>query len=194
MNKLSLYHIATIVLPILSLMIAGGVAYYEINRLHELEADLARTEQQITSTERTIAATRSNPGGSKHATAVPSPHEQTDFLNWLRMYANLTHVQITRWSNAPAASTSAAGNSLPAGVTPLESAVEISGQYNNMRQFLYNVEHDSPRLLNLSNTNWSRGTPPLTRLTFTLTRYLAPQAAGEPEGVTTSSAAPGAAR
>jgi len=171
MNKHSLYHIATIVLPFLSLLIAAGVAYVEINRLHLLESDYSHTEQQIGILEQTVAAQRGTPPGAKRATAQISPHEQTDFLTWLRQYAAFTHVQISRWTNTPPS----AGSALPASVAESNSTVEVTGAYGNIRQFLYNVERDSPRLLNLSNVNWNRGTPPVTRLTFTLTRYVAPE-------------------
>lgn len=188
MNKLSFFNSAALVLPLVSLLIGGGVAFYEVNRLHQLDAEFANTKRQIALVDRALAVRREAPLHTRRATVARSRHEQTDFLTWLRTYATLTHVQITRWSSVSPAASAAAP--LPLGVTALDSTLEVTGAYNDIRRFLYSIEGASPRLLNLSNTNWSRVQSGATHLTFNLTRYTALESAPTTPATTISGPPP----
>ncbi len=179
MNKLSLFNILMLVTPVIGLLVGGGATFYEWNRLQLLQAEYTRARQQIVVVDRTLAARSQGPRLTQVATVAPSPHEQTDFLTWLRVYAGLSRVRITHWANAPApTSPDAAKAGMPASVIAINGSLEVSGDYNAIRQFLYTLERDSPRLLTLSNPTWSRSQWPQTRLAFTLTRYTAPESGG----------------
>jgi len=148
-----------------------------MNALHE---DLERTEREIALAERTAQELKVAPAPARFPTSPLGPREQPDFLNTLRAYADATRVRLDRWTNAtPIAPTSSAQEQepstrpkLPAGVAPVSSAVEASGSYANVREFLYLLLR-SPRLFTMNDVRWERGDKwPRTRVSFTLTRYV----------------------
>jgi hypothetical protein len=83
---------------------------------------------------------------------------------------------------------------LPRGVTAISSRTIVSGRYDRINAFLYDLMK-SPRLFNLTNAEWRRGSNyPETELTFTLIRYVTPAANPPsdvaPPEVTTNSGSP----
>jgi len=178
MKKEAFYRPLTILMPIFAVLCATGVSVYEWRRLKHLESEAAATQTQITQIERELRSYEAQPQTEKFPTVPKTPREQAQFLDALRANADVSGVQLVRWSNttpAPAAQTTpdkaAAGTA--SGVGSIVSVLEVTGHAENTRQFLYNVVR-SRRLLNMADIKWVRETWPNTHLTFTLTRYVAP--------------------
>ena len=173
------YRFLTVFAPTVSLLCAGGVSVYEFQRLKQLEAATVATEKKLTAIERELREFAAQPHLDKVPTEEKTPKEQALFLDYLRANAEASHVQLVRWSNTTPAPVTPPANgqpdpkALPAGVSAVVSIVEITGQTNNTRQFLYALMR-SRRLLNMSELRWIRENWPLTHLTFTLTRYVGP--------------------
>lgn len=173
------YRFLSVFAPTVSILCAGGVSIYEFQRLKQLEAATVASEKKLTAVERELRDFAAQPRMDKVPTEEKTPREQALFLDYLRANADASHVQLIRWSNttpppaAPAANGQPAPGALPPGVSAIISIVEVSGQTNNTRQFLYALMR-SRRLLNMSDLKWIRENWPLTHLTFTLTRYVGP--------------------
>jgi len=180
-NRSSFLNIATWVVPIACLALAAGVIYYEVRRIRLLDEERVRVDQNIAFVEKLRQEiTRQAPAMmNRFPTVEQSPKEQPDFLNKLRIYAAAARVRIVRWSNAtPIAPTSdrdsglEGRSSIPPGVIPIASSIEVAGVYNNIRGFLYSLLSD-PRLFSMNDIQWVRGDQwPRTRVSFTLTRYV----------------------
>jgi hypothetical protein len=191
-NRTSLINSATLLVPLVCLILSGAVVFYEWRRNQQLADDRLQVEKQIAFHEKLMGQITQMPQPSRMPTVEMTENEQPSFLNSLRLSADAYQVRLVRWSNAvpvPGAGGSAddpARKIMPAGVIPIASQVELQGRYEQVRQFLYELMR-SPRLLNISDIRWSRGEPwPNTRLTFTLTRYVTqgPSPFSEPTGGT----------
>lgn len=198
MNRSSFYNIATIAVPLTCFLLAIGLVLYEIHRLNVLQGESHQTAQQIAQVDKIIHDIESQPPSTKIPAVPQTATEQVDFLNVLRLFASESHVNVTRWSNAtplaPAGGTSApsGGNgssALPAGITPIASAVQITGPYVGVRSFFYDLLREK-RLINMTDFKWSRGQWPATSVNFTLTRYVTPPpAAPAPAAASTAGGA-----
>lgn len=180
MNKEAFYRPLTILMPIAAVLCATGVSVFEWRRLKRLEDEAAATQSKITQIDRELRSYEAQPQTEKFPTVPKTPREQAQFLDALRANADVSGVQLIRWSNIapPAAPAPQPTPDKPApapqsGVTSIISVVEVSGRAENTRKFLYNVVR-SRRLLNMADIKWVRDTWPNTHLTFTLTRYVAP--------------------
>jgi len=207
MNRSSFYNIATIAVPLTCFLLAIGLVFYEIHRLNLLQSESRETAQQIVQVDKIIHDIEAQPPSAKIPAVPQTATEQVDFLNVLRLFASESKVSITRWSNAtplaPAgggnaptgAGNNAGGNSgsaMPEGITPIASAVEVTGPYNGVRRFLYDLLREK-RLINMTDFKWSRGQWPATHVSFTLTRYItqppasvAPASASSASGTATT--------
>lgn len=185
-NKSGLYNIAILMLPILCFGLAAGVSLHQANRLHKLDQEWRQVGKQLEAMDSLTIVAGAKPRLVRFPTVEQSPNEQPLFLNILRAYALESHVKVARWSNAASMANQASSGStngtsaekappgMPPDVTPIASAVEVSGTYNDMRRFLYRLMR-SPRVLSLSDIRWMRDDKwPETHLNFTLTRYVAP--------------------
>ena len=177
MKKESLYRPLTIAVPIVAVLCAGGVSGFEWNRLKRLEGEATATQAKLVQIDRELRSYQAQPQTERYPTVPRTPREQALFLDALRANADVCKVQLIRWSNTtpaapPATDKPAAGPTT--GVTAVVSTIEVMGRSENTRQFLYNVLR-SRRLLNMSELKWVRDAWPNTHLTFTLTRYVAPQ-------------------
>ncbi len=105
------------------------------------------------------------------------------FLQWRKETAAASHVEVSKWTNmpppppppAPAADQPKDPNApkpLPRGISMLISAVEVSGTYTDIRDFLYLIMR-STRVVTLNGVKWTRAEKwPQTKVTFTVTRYV----------------------
>lgn len=181
MNRTSHLNIAKIVIPFLCFLIAGGVISYEIRRIRRLEGERIQVEQNIATVEKLRQELDQHTPVmlNRFPTAQQSPQEQADFLNKLRAYAAATQIRIVRWTNATPIAPASGGesgppkqSSIPPGVLPISSSIEVSGLYNDIRAFLYSLLRD-PRLFSLTDIEWQRSDRwPRTRVSMTLTRYV----------------------
>lgn len=176
MTRASLLNIATIVVPLVCLLLAGGVTFYEVQRIRRLDAELKQAERNIAFVQKIREEIDRMPPVSRFPAAEMTPQEQTDFLNTLRAYALANRVTIVRWTNAPVApsrpATDTRQSSMPSGITPIAGSVEVSGLYNNVRGFLYDLLQGA-RLFTINDIRWRRGQKwPATNISFTLTRYV----------------------
>jgi hypothetical protein len=173
MKKEALYRALTIVTPLITVLLAAGVSTYEWQRLKRLESETASTQAKLDHISRELRDFEAQPQTEKYPTVARTPREQALFLDTLRANADISKVQLVRWTNSMQPATADKASGLPAGVSAIVSIVEVAGRSENTRQFLYNVIR-TRRLLNMSDLKWIRDTWPNTHLTFTLTRYVAP--------------------
>lgn len=189
MNRQILYRLITLAVPLLCIFVAAIVIFYEIHRLSQLRADLNETQKHVVALDQLVKEIQQQPPSAVLPADVQSPTEQPRFLTLLRAYADASHVQLTRWSNAAAAQApvgGAAKSGLPSGVAPITSAVEISGAYNDVRAFLYRLIA-APRLFSMSDMVWARADKGAsTLLKFNLTRYVAPAGSAPPQNMDTA--------
>src|SRR5580693_3688539 len=99
MNKQSVYRLAILMFPVVSLFVALVVIIFESHRFQQLSHDLKTTEEQTTQLEHLIKDLEAQPPVATVPVVAQSQVEQPDFLNLLRTYADATHTQLTRWSN-----------------------------------------------------------------------------------------------
>ncbi len=179
MKRDSIYRSLTIALPLAAFLCATGATVFEWQRLRGLDDETNATVSRISQIDRELQSYEAQPQNEKVPTIAKAPREQAQFLDALRANADVCKVQLVRWSNvappAPTSSTTAdkSATALPPGVAAIISVIEVTGQADNTRQFLYNIIR-SHRLLNMSDIKWVRDTWPNTHLTCTLTRYVGP--------------------
>ena len=172
--------LATVLMPVVAVLAAGFLIFLQVTRLRSLGEQQTKTENDLVFLNRLSQEIKNQPTLNKIAAIPPALNEQSLFLDMIRKFADQSQVHLVRYTNrvvpAPSAdSPEAKKNALPPGVLALTSDVEVSGNYNGIRQFLYQLLH-SPRLYNTTDLRWSRGTNtdqwPITHLTFTLLRYV----------------------
>jgi Tfp pilus assembly protein PilO len=175
MDRKSVARTVIFTLPLFALVIGAGAITFETRQLSNVQSELNATRQEVASARNLINEMEGQKSLSRYPTAAMTPTEQPYFLNSLRTYAELNHVELVRWSSAPIpGKNDPAVKALPADVTPLVSSVELDGRYADLRAFLYDLLK-SPRLVNMTDMKWSRGFKgPVETLTFTLTRYVVP--------------------
>ena len=188
MQKEQAYRYLAILSPIVSVLCAGGLAFFEFRRLQDFQLAVSVTQKKIAVINQALKDYQMAPVSKQVPTAERGPHEQSMFLDNLRLMAINSHVQITRIANSeapppappPPPSTDPNVPTPPAkfapGVGPVTSSVEVSGNQFNVRRFMYGVQR-APRLMNLTDLRWVRDNWPNTHLVFTLTRYVGPPAA-----------------
>ncbi len=173
--------LATVLLPIIGVMAAIFLVFLQWNKLNSLKEQKEKTEQQLAVLNRLSLEIKAKPTLSKVAVVPPTYDEQSQFLNMIRGFAEKSRVRLVRYNNRyipppPPDSAEAKKPTLPPGVMALNSEVEVAGDYNSIRQFMYQLLH-APRLYNTVDLKWNRGTTnekwPLTHLGFTLLRYVA---------------------
>jgi hypothetical protein len=181
MDRKSLYRLFGLVLPLIALAIAGTVAASQYFRLRSLEDEQARTERSLEFVRKLITEMQTQPHIEKVAAVAKSPDEQAVFLDQLRQYALEKGVDLSRWANVHSVPQPGSGGTemkAPTGPEPVVSTIEVSGEFENVRAFLYTIVR-APRLLNLTNLRWTRqdgDKPNVTRVSFTLTRYVSKDA------------------
>lgn len=182
MDRIGWYRLFGLVVPLIALAIAGAVATTQYFRLRGLEEEHVRTERSLEFVRKMISEMQSQPHIQKEAAVPRSPDEQAIFLDQLRQYAIAYGVDLSRWAivrTPPQPATSSDSQKQPVGPEPLVSSVDVSGEFENVRAFLYSLVR-APRLLNLTNLRWARqegDKPNVTRVSFTLTRYVSREAA-----------------
>lgn len=173
--------LATVLMPIVAVLAAGFLVFLQVTHLRSLSEQRTKTEHDIAFLEQLSHQMQAQPTLTKVAAIPPTLDEQSLFLDMIRKFADQSQIHLVRYTNRvvpapPADSPEAKKNALPPGVMALTSDVEVSGNYNGIRQFLYQLLH-SPRLYNTTDLRWNRGTNteqwPTTHLTFTLLRYVA---------------------
>jgi hypothetical protein len=184
MKKLSWINILALLIPLVCLTATVLLVMVQVRRINDLKTQRTQLERNIALVENRLSQMSAAPPPARIATVEMSVTEQLDFLNTLRAYADATKVRLVRWSAAPPIVPASAGQpepgrrTLPPGVTPLASTVEVSGEYRNLREFMYSLLR-SPRLYSMSDIRWVRGDRwPATSVTFILTRYVAAPASG----------------
>ena len=180
MKKDALYRPLTIIMPIAAVLCATGVSAYQWRRLKVVEGESATAQAKLAQIDRELRSFEAQPPSEKYPTVPKTPREQAEFLDSLRANADVSRVQLIRWSNStpqaapqPAPSGDKAAANPSAGVSSIVSVIEVGGNAGNTRQFLYNITR-SRRLYNLSDIKWARDQWPNTHLTITLTRFVAP--------------------
>ena len=172
--------VATFLLPIMAVVAVGFFIVIQWNRLHTLQAQQQKTEHDIVFLDNLFLQMKARPAMSKVAVVPPALDEQSQFLDMIRKFADQNQIHLVRYTHrivAPSAadSTEAKKSGIPLGVLPIASEVEVSGNYNGIRHFMYQLLH-SPRLYNTTDLKWSRESNgekwPITHLNFTLLRYV----------------------
>lgn len=184
--KSSVYRLSALIAPLVCLAIAVGLGVSQYLRLKSIEQERVQTEGTISFVRQLIADLNAQPIVSKVAAVANTPDEQNLFLDQLRLYAAEAGVDVTRWqtvaapreqvtSATPTTPNPAAATTVPQGPPPLLANVEVVGNYDKNRKFLYLLMR-AERLMNLSNIKWERAESPRlpqgTRVSFTLTRYV----------------------
>lgn len=193
-NGIKLLNIVLIVIPVLCVVIGLVQIYGNWRTLGELSTEQLTLQHEISVADRALSNNTDMPSYQQVPTAEQTAAEQARFLDQLHGEARATGAQITTWANttpvsnqvlqatpppapgSPPAPAQPQQHTLPSGVNPITSQVEVVGTFQSLRQFLYRLQR-TPRLLNLSNPRWTRETWPRTRLSFLLTRYVTPEAA-----------------
>jgi hypothetical protein len=192
MKKLSWINILALLIPLACLVAAILFVMVQVRRINDLKAQRMQLERNIALVENRLSQMSAAPPPARIATVEMSASEQLDFLNTLRAYSDATRVRLVRWTSTPPLVSASAGQpeqgrrTLPPGVTPIASTIEVAGEYRNLREFMYNLLR-SPRLYSMNDIRWVRGDRwPATSVTFILTRYVAAPAsgAGAPSGTT----------
>jgi hypothetical protein len=180
MDKQTKFRMATVLFPLVAVIVGGVIYRIESNKLHRFEADLKAAEVQLASVKQLVKEMEGQKRVGRTPTLAMTSREQPVFLDMVRKTADASHIQLVRWTNAPVPAVSKADKEdsskriYPDDVTPIAGNVEISGRYGDIRNFLYNVLR-LPRLVNMSEVKWSRGSKGHQQsVTFTLTRYVAP--------------------
>lgn len=176
MNRTSIYNLLSVIIPLVCL--AGVVAALVIlkSRANAAEEQNRQAVQQIAVVENRIKELETVERQPLESSVAASPMEETGFLNLIRGYAGVG-VTIDKFNIATplapqGASGEAAAPARPAGVSAVSGSMDVSGPYNAVRQFLYNL-HRSSRLFTLRDVKWRRGDKPgTTSASFTLTRYV----------------------
>ena len=195
MTKLNQYRLFAILVPILCLAIGGWVTWNQKRRLEIAKIEHKKIEDDLAFQVRMIKEIGSQPLAEKEPTVLISDAEQAAFLDGLRTIARDSGVILTSWTNVPAppADPNKPDTSLPTGVLPILSTLEVVGPFENVRSFLYSIAR-APRLLNFSGIKWSRtveAESSETKLSVTITRYVSTMQPPAPEAPTkTASRAP----
>lgn len=184
MGKLNFRNVLTMLLPLVALIANVGVVLTQKGRVDDIDTRRQKTEENIAAVEAAIKRVDESPSPPRMPTMEQSPREQVDFLNMLRAFASASAVKVDQFNNStPVAPSSGSGTDasktvIPGGVLAISSSVEISGPYNNVRSFMYDLLR-SPRLFSVNDLQWTRGMPyPKTVASFTLTRYVTPAPVG----------------
>ena len=101
MNKLSTLRLASIVVPLLSAIIALFLVTYQVRRLHQFEEDRTRITAQRNLLDKLIREMRNQPQQAKVAVVPPVANEQSLFLNMIRNFAVGSRVQLVKYENKP---------------------------------------------------------------------------------------------
>jgi hypothetical protein len=186
MNKSILYQLSLFAIPIACIGLTCGLNAYEVRRQQTLDTKLQAVQKEIKDARELIAGVEKR-GQAGFIAAVPdSPQEQVTFISSLRSTASQCHVSLTRWGTAPVP-TIALPDGAPqaltddiAKVTPICNEVTVSGNYDQVRAFLYSITQQE-RLVTLSGVKWDRSSDmPITTLNFSLTRYVGSLGAATP--------------
>lgn len=204
MDKSTALLVAQIAIPALC-VVGGGVAISrQVGRAADIRQETGRVERQIVLIEERRRELEKPRAITRYPTVLISEKEQPDFLSLLRLCSGVASVKISRWANGTPISALPPGtplpnnasqtpalllaSQLPPGVTAIPSSIEVTGKYNDVRQFLYLLMRES-RLLNLSDLKWQRTDKwPSTRANFNLTRYVTSKPPAAPPGQEIASA------
>ncbi|MBS1726015.1 MAG: hypothetical protein JST51_04785 [Armatimonadetes bacterium] len=120
-----------------------------------------------------------------YASVPANSNEETQFLNDLRERMHSTGVVLMQWTskvqsygvNANGQTDLAGGENaaLLKGITRVDCDLTVGGEYSALRQFIAGLT-SSDRLFALHNINWNRSDKSANQLTFSLSRYVAPEA------------------
>jgi hypothetical protein len=175
MNRTVVLRIFAAITPVICVALGTWLVWSQYRRTVTLEEDLGNVTRNLLFQKTMIDEIGSQPLAAKEPAAPFSDAEQSAFLEGLRQIARSSGVTLSKWTNVP--SPPKAENDkvlLPAGITPMLSNLEVSGPYEAIRSFLYEVAR-APRLLNFSSVRWIRKEDSdITTLSVTITRYVTP--------------------
>ncbi len=179
MSKTSHLSILTLLLPVICIAMVAWMIFHEVRRMNQLHDDLIQTEKQIAFVEDMRKKLAETPQKPRFPTAEQTPREQTDFLTTMRLFSEANRVSMSKYSGTPvvpiSASAPGSGPIRPLGVISIPSAIQVTGNYASVREFMYSILH-SPRLFSMTDIRWARGQKwPMTSLTCTLIRYVSNQ-------------------
>jgi hypothetical protein len=180
MKPILAYRLATIAVPVVSLVVAVCTVGIQARRLYKARADLVITRDRMAVTTRKISEINAQPPITKAPTAAATPLEQPEFLTAVRDMAAACRVQFSKWTNDAgiASASQEKGPAAPPGITAITSEIEVSGKYPDARRFVYAVTA-SHRLYTMNDMVWVRNDKwPQTFLTLKLTRYVGPPVPG----------------
>ncbi len=167
--------LASVGIPCICAVIALVSVYLQYNRLTTADRNIKDAENQIKLLDEDLKKSRGNEFASKVPSVPNTPEEDTQFLDGLKLSAQRTGVTILKWSStSKPAGTDTPNQPQPVplqGVTAILSDLEVQGPYESVRAFVINLE-SQPRLLNMNNLSWHRGTKEGTKLFVNLVRYV----------------------
>ena len=176
MDRLKVMRITTFAVPLLALVACSGAVAFEKHRLFDFRTQLGGTRSQIATAAKILKDMEGQTSLARFPTVAQTPQEQPGFLNEMRTYSDLNHVELIRWTTTTIyyAKNDPILKTMPPDVTQLVSNVVTAGTYADLRSFLYSLLR-SPRLINLTDMKWARGVHGAREeLSFTLTRYTTP--------------------
>ena len=182
MDRKLIYKISTVAAPVLCCCFAVGIGMFEFMRLTNLKYQEASGTAQISDLQTSLRDLANRPKSARVPVVADSNMEQAQFVNALRVIADVSKVSLVRWSVGQTTPTTGPGSAtkggtaskFPNGVSPMTNLIEINGTFAHARMFLYNLARYR-RLLALDDLHWQRTNGwPITDLSFTVTRYIVP--------------------
>src|SRR5205823_4507049 len=133
--------------PILCLLIVFAIAFLQYRNVTALRGEMDKADAEIAVVDRKLKEPPTGQASTRIAAVGLTPQEQPTFVNWLRETAVASHVEVSKYTSMaappPPAATAPdqpkdpnAPKPLPRGIAPLISAVEVSGTYADIRDFL----------------------------------------------------------
>ena len=174
--------------------------FLQVQHLRQIRLQQELTQKQLTDLNQMLTAVSQQPSLTKFPTAPNTPEEQGAFLTMLRAAAEahgaqLVHFELkstpSEFTNATTVNGTAAATvkKMPDGVIPIFNDVELAGNYPAVREVLYDLLR-APRLYNTTDLKWTTDDKYITRLRFTLIRYVAVPSAPPAPGNASASAGP----
>jgi Tfp pilus assembly protein PilO len=187
------YRILTVAMPIGVFLIAAAMIAMQWVQLRGAEDESTQVKANIGFLDNMIASYQTWSAKIPKLADYDTEAEQTAFLTDLRMKAAQAEVEIVKFANVMKAPSSGEAPADPANpnkksaipeITPKSSTVEVAGDYQKVRDFMYAVLR-SDRLLNVSNIMWQRTESPEkpkdTKISFNITRYVTRASAAAPQ-------------
>lgn len=186
--------------PLVALILLAVAVATRYTAMKDQAVEHANAKQNLAFLEGMIREMQQEPALRKIPTVVKTEDEQSVFLDTLRQLAKANGVKLLKWSNRivqpaqnPLEQKPKEGQPDPNAPVPIESNLEVSGEYGKVRAFCYALMR-SPRLVNVRDFKWMRENEGQgRRVVMTLIRYVTMQPTDAAAATTSASIAPSGA-